>query len=98
MPLQTLPGQGFVIVASVLIFGMIVALVRSRRLSEKLSLFWMTFAFLMLGAASFGYPYLIQGASLIGINYPPSALFLMAILFLLAFTLYLSIALSSLTE
>ena len=93
-----MPGQSFVIAASILILIMVIALVRSRRLSERLSMFWMTFALLMLAAASFGYPYLIQGATLIGIVYPPSALFLIAILFLLVFTLYLSMGLSSLTE
>jgi hypothetical protein len=93
-----MPGQSFVIAASILILIVVIALVRSRRLSERLSIFWMTFALLMLAAASFGYPYLIHAATLIGIIYPPSAMFLMAILFLLAFTLYLSMGLSGLME
>jgi hypothetical protein len=97
-PAPTLPGQSFVIATSFVIFVLVVALVRGRKLTEKLSLFWMTFALLMLGASSFGYPHLIAGAKLIGIVYPPSALFLIAILFLLIFTLYMSIALSSLSE
>jgi hypothetical protein len=94
----SLPGQSFVILASVFILIFVIGLVRRRWLSEKLSLFWLTFALLMLAAASFGYPFLIHGAKLIGIVYPPSALFLMAILFLLGFTLYLSVALSKLTD
>jgi hypothetical protein len=93
-----MPGQSFVVGASILILITVVALVRSRRLSERLSMFWVSFALLMLAAASFGFPYLIRGATLIGIVYPPSALFLMAILFLLGFTLYLSMGLSGLME
>lgn len=98
MPSTSLPGQAFVIAASLMILILVIALVRSRRLSEKLSLFWLSFALLMLGAASIGYPFLIHAATFIGIVYPPSALFLMAILFLLVFTLYLSMALSKITE
>jgi len=98
MPSTSLPGQSFVIVASALVLILVIALVRSRRLSEKLSLFWLSFALLMLAAASIGYPFLIHAATFIGIVYPPSALFLMAILFLLIFTLYLSMALSTISE
>lgn len=98
LPGQSLPGQSFVIAASIAILLLVVSLVRSRRLTERLSMFWMTFALLMLAASSFAYPYLIRGASLIGIVYPPSALFLIAILFLLLFTLYLSMGLSAVMD
>src|SRR5258708_7469296 len=98
MPSTSLPGQAFVIAASVVILILVIVLVRNRQLSEKLSLFWLSFAALMLATSSVGYPFLIRGATLIGIVYPPSALFLMAILFLLVFTMYLSIALSKLSE
>lgn len=93
-----MPGQSFVLVVSIVVFLAIVGLVRNRRLSEKLSLFWLMFAALTMIGSSFGFPYLLRVASWIGIVYPPSALFLLAVIFLLAFALYLSIAISTVNE
>jgi hypothetical protein len=93
-----MPGQRFIVIAAAFVLLLVVALVRKRRLSESLSMFWLTFAALMVAAATFGFPYLIEAASLIGVVYAPSALFLVAILFLLAFNLYLSVEVSELSE
>ena len=93
-----MPGQRFVFLVSVLVFLAVVGLVRNRKLSEKLSLFWLTFAALTMMGSSLGFPYLLRIASWIGIVYPPSALFLLAVIFLLAFTLYLSIAIFTVNE
>lgn len=93
-----MPGQRIVFLASLLILLLVVDLVRKRRLSEGLSLFWLVFAVLMMAGSSFAFAHMVQIASFVGIVYPPSAMFLFAILFLLVFTLYLSTAISRLNE
>lgn len=93
-----MPGQEFVFLSSLVVLILVIVLVRNRRLSEKLSLFWLGFATLMMAGASFGLPHYLKLAALIGVVYPPSALFLLALLFLLGYTLYLSIAISGLSE
>ena len=93
-----MPGQHFVFLASLFVLFLVIVLVRNRELSENLSLFWLIFAVLMMGGSTFGFKYLLRIASLVGIVYPPSALFLLSILFLLIFTLYLSTAISRLNE
>jgi hypothetical protein len=93
-----MPGQSFVFFSSVVVLALVIVLVRNRRLSEALSLFWLSFAALMMAGTSFGFPHYLKVAAWIGVVYPPSALFLLALLFLLVYTLYLSIAISSLNE
>lgn len=93
-----MPGQNFVFLASLAVLVLVIALVRNRRLSEKLSLFWLLFAVGMMAGTSFGFPHYMALAALIGVVYPPSALFLLALLFLLMYTLYLSTAISGLNE
>lgn len=93
-----MPGQGFAFLCSVLVLVLVIALVRNRRLSEQLSLFWLVFAVLMMAGTSFLFPHYLKLAAWIGVVYPPSALFLLALLFLLIYTLYLSIAFSGLNE
>jgi len=92
-----MPGQGFAFLSSVVVLVLVIALVRNRRLSEQLSLFWLVFAALMMAGTSFLFPHYLKLAW-IGVVYPPSALFLLALLFLLIYTLYLSIAFSGLNE
>src|SRR5579859_1678837 len=98
MEVDPMPGQTFAFLASLAILIGVIALVRNRRLSEKLSLFWLSFAVLMALGTSVGFPHYLKLAALIGVVYPPSALFLLALLFLLVYTLYLSIAISGLNE
>jgi len=93
-----MPGQGFAFLSSIVVLVLVIALVRNRRLSEQLSLFWLSFAALMMAGTSFGFPHYLKLAAWIGVVYPPSALFLLALLFLLIYTLYLSIAFSGLNE
>lgn len=93
-----MPGQGFVFLASLFILILVIALVRDRRLSENLSLFWLIFSALMMAGSSFAFSHLFEIARLVGVVYPPSALFLLALLFLLVFTLYLSTAISRLSD
>lgn len=93
-----MPGQRFVFVASLFVLVLVIALVRERRLSEKLSLFWLIFSALMMAGSTFAFAHLSEIARLVGVVYPPSALFLLALLFLLIFTLYLSTAISRLHE
>jgi len=74
---------------------LVIELVRRRRLNERYALLWMLSAFVILGL-SIWQGLLEQLAQLIGIAYPPNALFLAAIFFILLLLLNMSVALSRL--
>lgn len=75
----------------------VVELIRRGKLKEKYSLLWL-FAggVLLFLSSSMGALDLI--ASLLGVHYPPSVLFLLAFLFLLLITLHFSVVISGLSE
>lgn len=75
----------------------IVELVRSRRLQERYALLWLlTGAVLLVFALWRGA--LIKVSDVVGINYPPSALFVMAAFFILLVLLHYSTVISKLAD
>jgi hypothetical protein len=84
-------------IASVILFLTILELIRRRRLRERYALLWLLTAVVMLGLS------LWRGgldvvASLVGIYYPPSALFVLGSLFILVVLLHYSTVISSLAD
>lgn len=86
---------GVISAAGTLVF--VVELVRRRKLREEYSLLWLGTALVLLMLAT-SRPLLDTIASAIGIFYPPSALFLVAIVFMLLMLLHFSTVLTRLTQ
>lgn len=89
--------KAIAIAVSGTIFLVIIELIRRNRLKERYSLIWLA-ASAVLIAFSLWRGLLHFIAHFVGIYYPPSFLFLLAILFLLALLLHFSVILSSLSE
>ena len=89
--------QILAVVASGLLLLVVLELVRRRRLMERYALLWLFSAVVLLGLSSFR-GLLEDAASLIGIAYPPSALFFIAFAFVLVLLLHFSLAVSKLTD
>ena len=87
----------FGVVASVGTLLFVVELVRRRKLREEYSLLWLGTAIGLLVLAT-SRPLLDRLAAMIGIFYPPSALFLAAIVFMLLIQLHYSTVLTRLTQ
>lgn len=88
----------FGLVASFGALVLVLELVRQRRLREDYSLLWLATA-LVLIVLTLSRPLLDQLAALLGvITYPPAALFLVAIVFMLFILLQFSIALTRLAR
>ena len=88
------------IVAIIAAAGLIVVLlelVRRRRLLERYALLWLFSALVLLGLAVWR-GLLEDVASLLGVAYPPNALFLIAFGFVLALLLHFSLAVSRLSD
>jgi hypothetical protein len=85
------------ILASVALLLVVLELVRRRRLLERYALLWLVSAVALLALAAFQ-PLLITIAELIGVEYPPSALFLIAFGFVLLLLLHFSVAVSRLAD
>jgi hypothetical protein len=75
----------------------IVELIRRGQLKERYALLWL-FAGIILLIFSLSRGLLEYVASLVGIYYPPSLLFLLAFLFLMLITLHFSSVISELSE
>ena len=86
---------GFVMALALLLF--VLELVRRRRLREELALLWLATALVVMGL-SLSRAALIQLAELLGIFTPTSALFLVAILFVLFMLLHVCTLLSRLMQ
>ncbi len=85
------------VAVSVSIFVVIIELIRRNRLKERYSLIWLAAsAVLIVFSLWRGLLHFI--ALSLGIYYPPSFLFLLAIFFLLTLLLHFSVILSSLSE
>lgn len=83
--------------AAVGLFGLTLELTRRRRLSEKYSILWFATAVVVFAVAVI--PGALDGvAAILGIAYAPSALLLVALVFLLALILHLSIVISRLSS
>jgi len=85
------------IVAALLLVALVIELVRRRRLNERYALLWLFSAFVILGLAIWQ-GLLERLATLIGVAYPPNALFLVAVAFILLLVLNFSAALSRLGD
>lgn len=83
--------------ASILALVFVLELVRRRKLREDYSLLWLATA-LVLIVLSVSRPLLDTLAGLVGIFYPPSALFLVAMIFVLFILLHYSTVLTKLTR
>jgi len=80
--LVTLPcnlGIGSAVQTGFQMFFFVLWLVRRRSIGERFAMLWMSISVLLLLASSLGYPYLFQMAKFVGVPYPPSALFFLAI-------------------
>ena len=89
--------QLFSVTAAVVLLVVVFELVRRKQLLERYALLWLfSGAVLLLLAAWRGL--LIEVADLIGIAYPPSALFTVAFGFVLLLLLHFSLAVSRLTD
>ena len=72
-------GQTFVFLVTLGIFGLVLWLVRQRRITERFAVLWVAISLGLLFASSVGYSYLFRISAYLGIPTPTSALFLMAI-------------------
>lgn len=91
-------GQTFVFLLTLLIFVLVLALVRKRKITEHFAVLWVSISFGLLLASSIGFPYLFQIAVFLGIPYPPSALFLLVIFGLTLLVIQLFAWVSKLNE
>lgn len=89
--------QGIAIVVSSAIFIVVIELIRRNHLKERYSLVWLTASILLILFSVLRH-LLDFIAGVIGIYYPPSFLFLLAIAFLLVLLLHFSTIVSSLSE
>ncbi len=87
----------FGLVAGIGTFIFVLELVRRRRLKEEYSLLWLATAAALI-ILSLSRPVLDTLASTVGIIYPPSALFLVAVIFVLFILLHFSVVLTRLTQ
>ena len=89
--------QLLAVAASGLLFLVVLELVRRRRLLERYALLWLLSASVLLALAIWQ-GLLSDLARVIGIIYPPNALFLIAFGFVLVLLLHFSLAVSRLTD
>ena len=89
--------QVVAIVAAAGLIGVLLELVRRRRLLERYALLWLFSAFVLLALAIWR-GLLEDVAQLIGVAYPPNALFLVAFGFVLVLLLHFSLAVSRLSD
>ena len=85
-----------IVVSALLLVG-VLELVRRRAFLERYALLWL-FSALVLLALSLWEGALAEMASLVGIAYPPNALFLVAFGFVLILLLHFSVAVSRLSD
>jgi hypothetical protein len=81
------------IVTSVLLLGVVLELVRRRKLTEEYSFIWLTCAIALL-ILSIWRDNLHLAARVLGVYYPPALLLLMLILFVFVASLYFSVVVS----
>lgn len=85
------------IIAAVVVMFAILELVRRRRLLERYALLWLGSGLVLLGLAIWRGA-LQRLSDLIGVAYPPNALFLIAFGFVLFLLLHFSLAISRLSD
>lgn len=84
-------------IAAVILLLVIFELIRSRRLQERYALLWLLTGVVIL-VFSVWRSLLGRAADLVGIAYPPSALFILAAFFILMVLLHYSTVISRLSE
>jgi hypothetical protein len=89
--------QLLAIIASGILLLMVLELVRRRRLLERYALLWLLSGVVLLVLSTFR-GLLEDAAGLIGVEYPPSALFFIAFAFVLLLLLHFSVAVSRLAD
>ena len=89
--------QLLAIAAAVLLMLLVIELVRRRRLNERYALLWLFSATVILVFAVWG-GLLEKLASLLGIAYPPNALFIVAVAFVILLLLSMSTSISRLQD
>jgi hypothetical protein len=89
--------QIFSIAAAAVLLFIVFELVRRRRLLERYALLWLASAAVLLGLAIWRNA-LEKIATGLGIAYPPNALFVIALGFVLALLLHFSLAVSRLSD
>jgi hypothetical protein len=92
-----MPVQLFAALASLLLLGIVIELIRSRKLRERYALLWLATAgvILLFAAWRSGLHHLSDA---LGIAYPPNALFVLAMLFVLILLLHFSTVISKLSD
>lgn len=72
-------GHALVFVTTLIVFFFVLWLVRRRSIGERFAVLWLLLSGFLLLLSSVAYPYLFQIAKYVGVPYPPSALFFLAI-------------------
>ena len=72
-------GQIIVFLFTMSIFALVMALVLTRKITERFAILWMSISIFLMLASSLAFRYLFLIARVFGIPYPPSALFLIVI-------------------
>ncbi|MGD2090151.1 MAG: DUF2304 domain-containing protein [Candidatus Aminicenantes bacterium] len=85
------------IIGSVLFFVFIVALIRNKRLKEEYSLLWLSLSIVFI-VFSIWRDGLVLASHLLGIDYPPSALFLFLLIGVIFILIQFSVLISKLSE
>jgi hypothetical protein len=91
MPIET---RIIAVGASLLVLGLVVELVRRRRLKEEYSVLWVITALVLL-VLSLWYPLLLKITNLVGAVMPSSTLFFFGLVFALLMLLHFSVRVSS---
>ena len=89
--------QLFAALASVVLLGIVIELIRSRKLRERYALLWLATAGVILFFAAWRSG-LHRLSDVLGIAYPPNALFVLAMLFILVLLLHFSTVISKLSD
>jgi hypothetical protein len=92
-----MPVQFFAAVASLVLLGVVIELIRSRKLCERYALLWLATAGVILLFAAWRSG-LHQLSEALGIAYAPNALFVLAMLFVLVLLLHFSTVISKLSD
>ncbi len=92
-----MPVQLFAALASAALLGVVVDLIRRRRLRERYALLWLGTAVVILVFAAWRSG-LHRLSDVLGIAYPPNALFVLAMLFVLVLLLHFSTVISKLSD
>ena len=88
----------FLLVAGLLILGLVINLVRTRRLKEEFALLWLVAATLVVLAPLGVVDLLDQVAYAVGIEYPPALILTIGVICLLGILFQFSLRISRLTD